>query len=338
MPRKKPATSSDNTVIQVERTKEQDKLALRREVHLFYDFQTLRIQTAGRTYARPGTSEILLHPLDVEGLKNRASDLEKLEALALGDIKARLKKFGFFRDILSDKTLFKGIGPTMSGVILAEFDINKAETPSQFWSFAGLAPVPASRCLKCHSVVEAQSSDVPTGETGYKHKLERSRTPHPTTGTTLPEKPGLPKCPKAKDVLTSQDVYVSGQTMRRVKGEKLKYNEWLKTKMVGVLAPVLLQVNSPWRKYYDDYKNRKINAGWGRSDAHRHQAALRYMIKMLLLDIWRRWREYEGLPICDSYAEAYLGHGHGQHAGALNAGPPPDPMAAEIAAEVALAQ
>lgn len=323
---KKTSQPTENTAVQVQRTREQEILALRREVHLFYDFQRLRIQTAGRTLPRPGEHEILLHPLDVEMLKNRASELEKLEALALGDIKARLKRFGFYH-ILSDKELYKGVGPTMSGVILSEFNIHKADTPSKFWAVSGLAPIPAVRCKLCHAVLEPDGAF-------FKHKPERSHGPRKTINGE--EKPSLPKCSRAKESLSPAQVYESGQTMRPKKGEKLPYNAWLKTKMVGVLAPVLLQVGSPWRKHYDDYKNRKIQAGWGRSDAHRHQAALRYMIKMLLLDIWRRWREYEGLPIVPPYAEAYLGHGHGQHAGSGLTSPVDIENRDEVNAEIAL--
>ena len=37
---------------------------------------------------------------------------------------------------------------------------------------------------------------------------------------------------------------------------------------------------------------------------------MRFMIKMLLLDIWKGWRESEGLPVRPSYHEEKLGHKH----------------------------
>lgn len=54
-------------------------------------------------------------------------------------------------------------------------------------------------------------------------------------------------------------------------------------------------------------------APWGCSPAHRNMAAKRYMIKMFLLELWKKWRELEGLPIPPSYAEVYLGLQHGTH-------------------------
>jgi hypothetical protein len=49
---------------------------------------------------------------------------------------------------------------------------------------------------------------------------------------------------------------------------------------------------------------------WGKGDGHRHQAAMRYMVKQFLLDFWTAWRKAEGLPVVDSYAEGKLGLKH----------------------------
>ena len=38
--------------------------------------------------------------------------------------------------------------------------------------------------------------------------------------------------------------------------------------------------------------------------------AKRYMIKMLLQELWLRWRELENLPIRAPYAAEYLDKGH----------------------------
>lgn len=51
-------------------------------------------------------------------------------------------------------------------------------------------------------------------------------------------------------------------------------------------------------------------APWGRSPAHRHAAAQRYMVKMFLTAFWERWRRLEDLPVRPSYAEEYLGRVH----------------------------
>lgn len=52
------------------------------------------------------------------------------------------------------------------------------------------------------------------------------------------------------------------------------------------------------------------DAPWGRSDAHRHNAALRYMVKMFLAAYWEKYRTIEGLPVRPPYAQEYLGLVH----------------------------
>lgn len=294
----------------VVRSKDEERSGLMQKVRMFYDLQRLRIQVMGRVQNRAEGTEIHLHPADVALLEMRANVLHTSEKEVLKDVQDHLRTIGFYKDVLSDKTRFKGVGPTMAGVILSEFDITKEDTPSKMWAFAGLAPVPAKRCKECHAVVDRDEEGV------YFHRKER---PRKAPGKKADDEKKAPAkkwktCSLLKQPLNEDQVYASGEAMRPKKGEKLPYNSWLRTKLVGVLAPVLLKVGSPWKKLYDDYKNRKASAGWGRSDAHRHQAAMRYMIKMLLLEIWREWRNYEGLPIRSSYQEQYLGHTHGSSA------------------------
>jgi hypothetical protein len=105
----------------------------------------------------------------------------------------------------------------------------------------------------------------------------------------------------------------TGKARRRKKGEKANWNSFLKTKLLGVLGPCMIKANSPWRKLYDNYKHRKQAQGWGVSDGHRHNAAVRYMCKMLLLELWKTWRELDGLPVTAPYSEAKLGLYHGEH-------------------------
>jgi hypothetical protein len=312
----------------VTRTREQNRAALRRKVEMFYDLQRLRIQSAGRTYERADGTSIQLHEIDVAILERRSKDLETAERAALRDVQDHLDTMPFYRDVLSDKVRYRGIGPTMAGVILSSFAIERQDTVSKMWAFAGLRPLPAHRCRTCHSVVETD------GDGSFVHLKERVRTP-------TPPKPGevveakLPKCNRIGSLMGLIDVYESGKAQRPVKGEKLTYNSFLRTKLVGVLAPVLLKCASPWKKHYSEYKHRKATAGWGRNDGHRHQAAMRYMIKMLLLDIHKEWRTAENLPVRLSYHEEKQG-GHAAARGAepMPAPPAEEPLSPEVAAEL----
>lgn len=265
-----------------ERTSEQQRQALKRKVRMLYDLQRIRIQIAGRGQTKAET--ITLHPVDVAILNGRAKEIMAQERAAERDVNDHLLTLPIGRYLLERRSEFKGLGVRMIGVIVAELTIERHETISKMWAYAGLKPVPALRCRHCQDIV-AQNKDGT-----YKHAYNREV-----------------KCPVA---LQSSDVLESTRAQHPVKGEKLPYNAWLRTKLLGVLAPCLIKANSPWRLFYDQYKHRKKSDGWGMSDGHRDRAAQRYMVKMLLAEIWRVWRTMEGLPVRVPYQEEYLQHKH----------------------------
>lgn len=263
---------------------------LRRSVRFFYDLQKLRVQSSNRST----TDQVELTAEDQAFMMSTGDGLSTLEKQGLKEISRILKGIPIYKNWLKHQ---KGVGPTMSGVLIAEIDISKAPTISALWRFCGLAV------------------DVETG------KAER-----------------------------------------RTKGKKTAYSPWLKSKVLRVMGECMIKANSPYRKFYDNYKHRKENtmlaqcmgcdgggratvdddeaapnpitrkkatkkvkcsncngtggpAPWGGGKAHRHNAAMRYMVKMFLQDLWVQWRELEGLTVTDPYAVAVLGREHGDHGG-----------------------
>lgn len=106
----------------------------------------------------------------------------------------------------------------------------------------------------------------------------------------------------------------SGETALK---KSLTHNRFLKTKLMGVLAPSFLkQGDSPYRKIYDDYKNRLVNRPdcAELSKLHIHNRAMRYMIKMFLVDLYMAWRPLEGQERFGTYAEEKLDIRHRPHA------------------------
>tara|TARA_Y100000310_G_scaffold249140_1_gene255154 strand:- start:34 stop:900 length:867 start_codon:yes stop_codon:yes gene_type:complete len=99
----------------------------------------------------------------------------------------------------------------------------------------------------------------------------------------------------------------------------ITFNPFLKTKLIGVLGASFLK-QSPdkckYRQVYDDYKHRleHMDAHKEKSKGHRHNMAIRYMIKMFLIDLYNEWRPLEGLPVAPTYIEAKLGKVHGKAA------------------------
>jgi hypothetical protein len=110
--------------------------------------------------------------------------------------------------------------------------------------------------------------------------------------------------------IVKTDTMVRGD--RRTAGFLSPFNGWLRAKMCGVLAGSFMKCNSPYREFYDNYKNRLEHTdGWkDKSKGHRNNAAKRYMIKMFLLDLYKAWRKIEGLEVRKPYQEDYLNHKH----------------------------
>jgi len=93
----------------------------------------------------------------------------------------------------------------------------------------------------------------------------------------------------------------------------ITFNPFLKTKLTGVLASSFLKATpNHYRDVYDGYKNRLEShpAHHEKSKGWRHNMAMRYMVKMFLIDLHVAWRALEGLPVSLPYHEAKLGHRH----------------------------
>ena len=95
----------------------------------------------------------------------------------------------------------------------------------------------------------------------------------------------------------------------------ITFNPFLKTKLIGVLGPSFIKQpaeKSIYPTIYDNYKHRieHMPAHKDKSLKHRHNMAVRYMIKRFLTDLYKAWRELEELPVAPEYSEAKLGMTH----------------------------
>ena len=290
-----------------------NKELIRTLVRGAYDVQKLRIQTGNRVVAnfkaklgvKPSQAEE--EGLDEEGatlLKTLRLEYERLsDAFTMTKRKAKFTSEGIISDLTEYNLVenyinlegverdhfknlgsmleaiplykiflepIKGIGPAMAGVILSEIDISKARYVSSLWMLAGL-------------------DTVRNPETGIYEGRSR-RMAH--------------RVPKS---YTSRD----GESIETV---GISFNPFLKTKLVGVLGPSFLRVgqSGKYAKIYYDYKHRLENRPeWAtRTKAHRHNASIRYMIKLFLQDLYVAWRTLEGLEVHPPYAEQKLGIVH----------------------------
>ena len=118
---------------------------------------------------------------------------------------------------------------------------------------------------------------------------------------------------KKEHLIETEYTDTEGKTKKKM---GISFNPFLKTKLVGVLGSSFLRVgvkDNPYRAIYDNYKNRLENspAHTEKSKGHRHNMAIRYMVKMFIIDLYKVWRTVEGLEVYPPYHEAKLGLKHG---------------------------
>lgn len=169
-----------------------------------------------------------------------------------------------------------GCGVLMSGVILSEIDIHACNSISALWKYAGLDVV--------------VKTDHETGEITEEGRSKKRHHLEPKTYTD-------------SDGKQTETVGIT-------------FNPFLKTKLIGVLGSSFIKLGGPYRDIYDNYKHRLENnpKHADKTKLHRHNMAVRYMIKEFLADLWTEWRTLEGLPVRARYNEEKLGIVHSKAA------------------------
>lgn len=293
------------------------KSELRQTVRGYYDTQKLRIQTGGRVIANfkallgqePGEKEEVLEAKEkgvlaslrneynkiTEGAANfpkrrgfkgtaliseytdlvmigNFNDLIQIENRMYKEIEVVLEGFPVYTEYLKN---IKGCGIAMSGVIISE--INIALDQQEEWKEIG-------KKLYVSSLWANIGIDV--------------------------AKDGKGRSKRKEHLVLRSYIDKKGNEKERL---SITFNPFLKSKLLGVLGPSFLKTqNVPYSDIYYAYKNRLLHHEKYKdvSLGHRHNMAIRYMIKMFIKDLYLNWRELEGLPISKPYAEAKLGIRH----------------------------
>lgn len=123
---------------------------------------------------------------------------------------------------------------------------------------------------------------------------------------------GAGRSRKTEHLVTRKYTDKDGKEAER---QGITFNPFLKTKLLGVLGPSFIKCKNPkYEPMYRNYKNRLENhpAHAEKSKGHRHNMAIRYMVKQFLVDLYTEWRKIEGLEVHPPYAEGKLGivHSH----------------------------
>ena len=115
---------------------------------------------------------------------------------------------------------------------------------------------------------------------------------------------------KAEHLVKVQYTNAKGAQVER---NSITFNPFLKSKLIAVLGVSFLRAkDSPYAKFYYDYKHR-LESHEKYKDVtklHRHNMAIRKMVKAFLADLYVHWRTLENLPVAAPYHEAMLGHVH----------------------------
>jgi hypothetical protein len=234
------------------------KEKLKNAVRYFYDIQMLRMQSKGRSAKKAAIAEAHLDEDDKAFLDRQGKSLKAVEGDALKEVTRLLKGVPIYEQFLKN---VRGVGPTLSGVLIAEFNIEPCDTVSKMWAWSGLHT--QCFCAKCDTLYKEP-----------KHEKHR-----------------CPNCGSSKHY---------HRAARPIKGQKLDYNPWLKAKLLKVLGDCLIKVCSldengyylprwvtkptgeypvieedpkkakpykvrvpyeevPYRKFFDDYKRGKEN-------------------------------------------------------------------------------
>jgi len=202
---------------------------------------------------------------------------------ALADV---LKGHPLWEACQMNKGTFYGIGPKVIAVLVAYIDIEKAINVSKIVKYAGL------------DVVINPETGEGEGRGRYKHHL----------------------VPKTYTKADGEVVETMG----------ISYNPYLKKILLGVCAVNMIKLGAPsslnrntpsiYYTYYQNYKHRiktreDVKSAADpeykrRTDRHIDFMARRFMIKFMLLNVYRAWRSALGLPVYKTYAEEMI---HMQH-------------------------
>lgn len=224
---------------------------------------------------------------------------EKAQFNRLTGLLSGIPVYDFFLELIP------GIGEKLAGMLLSELNPYRAPNASSFWRFMGLDVHTSGRGRGiANTMLEAGWMRVRDGE-GYK--LDR------VTNRTYNAKR------KARLVKIGMEGIIK-QALRWVDADDDTWeNRPPQYRRMKDDVKQVTFTNCPYGKAYLDYRHRLTHSDkqvGGKAEgklwkdepqAHRHEAARRYMAKMFLRDFWLVWRMFEGLPITDPYEVAYLG-------------------------------
>jgi hypothetical protein len=101
---------------------------------------------------------------------------------------------------------------------------------------------------------------------------------------------------------------VDGKAPRMRKGEKVTWNPKLRALCWNIAASFVKQRNSPYRKWYDEFKKQEIEKYPELAKFIIELRARRKVAKLFLAHVFQKWYELKGLKAPEPYPMSMLGH------------------------------
>lgn len=296
--------------------KTDDEKALLWAVKNYYDVQRLRLAVGNRLPKGGKAPPIHLSPEDIALLRAQRDALKLVEADAAAHVRLHVRKHPMWPWL----TNVRGLGEVLAGAVLSEFNPYKARHASSFWKFAGLnvvgegpdahAPHPVKKQkLPYNAWLRAKLVGV-IGPSFLKAGYRCVRVGEVPMRKGKPEK-GFVEHGAAK--------FYEGISKKRfeelkAEGAAVQHESYVNKDGKTIHLHYLTEPGVAWvhegSRYapiYADRRHRAESTNWGRTKSHRHQHALRVMVKQFVAELWAAWRAQLGLRVTKPYREAVLG-------------------------------
>jgi hypothetical protein len=228
---------------------------------LYYDCQDLRIAHANKERTEPPSE--LVEWLDFWMRAGENVIQAKLKAWVESENSPPQAKWAY------DQV---GIGPVIAAGLSAHVKIEKADTVSALWKFAGQAP-------------------------GFDRKVRGQKLCYNARLKTLCWKIG-----ESFVKVSGKEGAVYGKLYLQFKGEEIRRNE------AGQYAEAAKRELERKKFRQEDSVTKKRLLAGQLSDGHLHARAKRRAVKIFLSHFWVKGREALGLPVSLPYAMQILGH------------------------------